>query len=100
MIYAHGGVELVICEDRIPSHRTLEGKAGIVGKCRELLWKQVLPRIAQPSCSGDVDPTHTPARTSPSRHRGKGTQTPVTDEAKLDEHPTPFAKLWQGRTPR
>lgn len=62
MIYAHGGVELVICEDRIPSHRTLEGKAGIVGKCRELLWKQALPLIAQPSCSGDVDPTHTHPR--------------------------------------
>lgn len=37
MSFAHGGVEVVTYEGGVPSHGTLEGKTGIVGRRREFL---------------------------------------------------------------
>lgn len=37
MSFAYGGVEVVTYEGGVPSHGTLEGKTGIVGRCREFL---------------------------------------------------------------
>lgn len=34
MSFAHGAVEVVTCEGGVPSQCTLEGKTGIMGRCR------------------------------------------------------------------